>query len=637
MENIFKHMIANSGVKVYFKKLFFTLSDELVKNGENFNGKFFNLILNDTNDGISPVLSWKTGAPRVISCIEFTCTEKIPGDFSFFKNGYQSWTVTRSYRKGETPKKYNRPWYFPFIDPIAHVQDNTANLPSNDSKLHSSEAFAVIKNFHSGVCSLAGQLGPFSDFVYFKVRFDSNGIMEIKIIYDYDRYQITEEGERRLSPLIFFSGTEEDVFDSYFGHIRKLNKIKIKNSLPAGWCSWYYYFNDIRLDDILSNLAVCKRKKLKLDYFQIDDGWQSAVGDWLAMKESFSGRMKSIAEEITGAGYRAGLWIAPFIAGSSSEIFKQHPDWFIRSRSGFLTKFKQYAGFNPLWDGFFYALDITHPDAERYVRRVIRTAVHEWGYDVLKLDFLYAASMPGDCCDMTITRAERLIKGLAIIREEAGPDAFLLGCGSPLMQAIGFVDGMRIGPDIAPYWVWADDAKWGGESHVGTGNSLRNTVTRAAMHKRLWLNDPDCLMVREEGTDLDHGERKMLKDIITASGGMIVISDDLTKLSGKSLKEISASFRLSRLIFKGHVYPVCVMDKSHPDFFLNTAGMLVALNFSDNEEQINIDLEAFKRILKKNKIKIPVRFVDEDGNFTKLNDLATGLKMQGHSSRVYKF
>ena len=42
--------------------------------------------------------------------------------------------------------------------------------------------------------------------------------------------------------------------------------------------------------------------------------------------------------------------------------------------------------------------------------------------------------------------------GFEAVRRGAGDDTFLLGCGAPLGPTIGVVDGMRIGPDVAPWW-----------------------------------------------------------------------------------------------------------------------------------------------------------------------------------------
>ena len=85
-----------------------------------------------------------------------------------------------------------------------------------------------------------------------------------------------------------------------------------------------------------------------------------------------------------------------------------------------------------------------------------RTAVQNprprFGYDYLKLDFLFAAAAEGTRHDPGLTRAQTLRRGLEAIRRGAGKKTFILGCGCPLGPAIGIVDGMRIGPDVAPHW-----------------------------------------------------------------------------------------------------------------------------------------------------------------------------------------
>ena len=60
---------------------------------------------------------------------------------------------------------------------------------------------------------------------------------------------------------------------------------------------------------------------------------------------------------------------------------------------------------------------------------------------------------------------------------------------------------MRIGADVAPFWDnWISRGPNRRRHGVATEHALRNILTRAFMHRRLWLNDPDCLMVRATET-----------------------------------------------------------------------------------------------------------------------------------------
>lgn len=64
------------------------------------------------------------------------------------------------------------------------------------------------------------------------------------------------------------------------------------------------------------------------------------------------------------------------------------------------------------------------------------------------------------------------------------------------------------------------------------------------MHRRLWLNDPDCLMLRARETQLTDGERQALAWTIAGSGGMLLISDDMSLLSEESAKLLQAVARV---------------------------------------------------------------------------------------------
>jgi alpha-galactosidase len=41
---------------------------------------------------------------------------------------------------------------------------------------------------------------------------------------------------------------------------------------------------------------------------------------------------------------------------------------------------------------------------------------------------------------------------MQVMREAAG-DAYILACGAPIIPTLGLCDGIRIGPDVTPYWL----------------------------------------------------------------------------------------------------------------------------------------------------------------------------------------
>jgi alpha-galactosidase len=187
---------------------------------------------------------------------------------------------------------------------------------------------------------------------------------------------------------------------------------------------------------------------------------------------------------------------------------------------------------NPTWGGLTYVLDTTQPETLDLLERVASDLVSA-GFRYLKIDFTYAPSLPGRYADSTLTPAQRVRAGLEAIRRGARDETFLLGCGCPLGPAIGVVDGMRIGPDVAPYWAPQPGhfVPPGYEREVpSTLNAWRNTLARSFMHRRLWLNDPDCIMLRTDQTNLKPDAVRAWALAVAASGGLAIVSDDLSLL-----------------------------------------------------------------------------------------------------------
>jgi alpha-galactosidase len=235
-------------------------------------------------------------------------------------------------------------------------------------------------------------------------------------------------------------------------------------------------------------------------------------------------------------------------------------------------------------------LDTTNPEVLRWLRSLARTLVREWGYRILKLDFLFAAGLPGQRHDRHATRAEALRRGLEAVREGAGDEAFLLGCGCPLGPAIGVVDAMRIGPDVAPFWTnWLSRGPMRDLHGVATKHAVRNILTRAFMHGRLWLNDPDCLMVRASRTKLSLEETRSLAAVIGLTDGMLVLSDRMDQLAQERLAVIDTSMMLRG----GTTTVLDLFEADVPELVIarQTQSLLLgAFNFGDEPARRIVDV-----------------------------------------------
>jgi len=297
-------------------------------------------------------------------------------------------------------------------------------------------------------------------------------------------------------------GQEDVVFAEYAEQLgNRLGKLK-KNSAPRVWCSWYSLYTII--DEPILNKIFDKLGNLPFDVLQVDDGWQVNIGDWQANYKFPSG-MNALAEKIKSTGRRAGLWLAPLLAIKSSKLFCEHKDWFLRDDYGRLVS----AGFN--WGEPLYALDTTHPDVILWLVALMQQ-VRAWGFDYLKLDFLYAGALKGKRYK-NMPREAAYRECLRVMREAMGMDAFFLTCGTPILPAIGMCDAIRIGPDVSHDWENYRNAHLlYNPSTPGTRNAIRTVI------HRLWLGsllhiDPDIAYFESKGNSLTTEQKTLLQDL----------------------------------------------------------------------------------------------------------------------------
>jgi alpha-galactosidase len=276
---------------------------------------------------------------------------------------------------------------------------------------------------------------------------------------------------------------------------------------PTVWCSWYHYFDDVTEGDIVENLSAIVDHRLPVDVVQIDDGWESCVGDWMQTSGRFSS-MGDVAARIRDSGRRAGIWLAPFTVAAHSVLAREHPDWLAGA-----------AGHN--WGHDLLGLDVTHPGARTYLSSVFGR-LREAGFDYFKLDFLFTGALDVERHeDLNGVAAYR--SGLALIREAVGPGSYLLGCGAPMLPSVGLVDAMRVSPDTYHPTDTEDDQR-----------SLRGracVVARAWQHGRFWVNDADCLVARRS-----FAGRREWAEVVERYSGLRSVSDRIAELDDWGLQ-----------------------------------------------------------------------------------------------------
>ncbi len=225
------------------------------------------------------------------------------------------------------------------------------------------------------------------------------------------------------------------------------------------------------------------------------------------------------------------------------------------------------------------------------------TFVKEYGYTYLKLDFLYSASLIGNPYNKKLTPLERYKSAIEFIRKVVGKNIFLLGCGAPQISSVGVFDGMRIGCDVTPFWGAQLIRRMLSDKHaLCTEKALINTLTRNFMHKNFWYNDPDCLIVRKDKNRMSFELTILMASVMSLSGGILLVSDNLTTISDDRIDLLKKSFALSKLVQKKKSYALGTMKYDFPRGILNEAGIIGLWNPTEFEEIIELSLPVKTKI-----------------------------------------
>lgn len=291
-----------------------------------------------------------------------------------------------------------------------------------------------------------------------------------------------------------------------------------------GWCSWYAFGYNISEDKILKQAKwFVNHRDLPVKYILIDDGWNKH-GDWAkADKNKFPRGIKYVRNRLQNIGFKAGIWIAPFIVDPKSELFQANSQWIVKGRLFYSDGVKGF----PLDRIFFkrFILDVRKAKVKKYLFDCLDYLILECGFELLKLDYLYAIYF---IPKISAREAGFILRNFLFEIKQRYPKVYTIACGSPLKPAIGIVDSMRITPDvISPPLMRLPIIK-----NIFNTYKLKlvlNNVRKRLWTREFWNLDPDVFVCSPNLGIADSKIIELQKTIKLAKGN-ILLGDDMRLL-----------------------------------------------------------------------------------------------------------
>ena len=434
----------------------------------------------------------------------------------FLEHGWQSWSAVRLATPHDVrPERSMAPRWF--RGQMLADRDGAGRELSGDSYLV----------FDGGIVGALSNQRQFT-----RVVVGTNGKLRIEWLFD--DIEVVAGQTIELEPHVIVLGDPGIAYSTY----ASLSAAPSLRTFPhiTAWCSWYHYFGDITPDNIRENLALAAQHDI--DVVQIDDGWQKEIGVWTDVAPSWGEPISQLAKEIANVGCTPGIWTAPFLAIDGGTIHREHPDWLVGNGDGQPTTALFHGG----WGGKIFALDLTRPAVLAHIESTYRH-LRAQGFTYFKIDFLHAGASVGRRHRSDLTRAEAFVLGLEAVRRGIGDDAILVGCGSPLLAAVGLVDIMRVSEDVAPFFFPRQYFQGFPENTVSAQNALEASLLRAPLHERWFTLDPDCILLRTTETELTDNERLVVSQGAALASSFLVLSDRLSLYSDREWEIASSLWR----------------------------------------------------------------------------------------------
>jgi alpha-galactosidase len=213
----------------------------------------------------------------------------------------------------------------------------------------------------------------------------------VDISVDYDRVVRLKNNESIETFTTFVNVHQKDYYQTLvtYRELMALKGLKAPeypdSSYEAVWCAWGYE-RGFNVEEIIGTLP--KAKELGLEWAVLDDGWQTAEGDWYLHPEKFpngDADMQSFVKQINDAGLKAKLWWAPLAVDPGTDLLHEHTDMLLLDKNG--------AAVDITWWNSFYLCPAFAKTIE-HSKGLVKKIMGEWGYSGLKIDGQHLNGVP---------------------------------------------------------------------------------------------------------------------------------------------------------------------------------------------------------------------------------------------------
>lgn len=224
-----------------------------------------------------------------------------------------------------------------------------------------------------------------------------------------------------------FNGASRILHDYERAHI--LPPAAMQKTMPVIFNSWASMEIDVSEEKIRH--VAAKAAEIGAELFVIDDGWQSALGDWFPDQRKFPHGLKPVIEQVKALGMDLGLWVELESFELNSELYRSHPDW-VMSFPGrdIYCNVREEIGRTSM------LLNLAREDVREYLYQSLRQLIIETGIKYLKLDMNCFFTNPGWNEATPVQRQTiwvKYVRNLYYIFERLNrefPDVLLENCAS---------------------------------------------------------------------------------------------------------------------------------------------------------------------------------------------------------------